>query len=405
MKKFILLALALVLGLAGCNVAGEEEMTQYSLGEFIDTFNAQSPRNFISRELKSRVVNDLGADRTFGSAIAISANGKKIVVGNDEAASGNGQSFIYDLFPGGIDYVVQTDLSGSFGESVAVSSMGEYIVIGAETVNSNDGGATFYKNNIYDGSVLGSAGGANYFGSDVAAAKDWGGAPIYAIRERGQIVVKFAGVDYFIPCDLNASGSAVDSNMSAPIRISADGRTILTRKGDVGLDWYLYVFNFDGANWIGSQLVNSYTSQYSNSYDMSDDGLTVVAVRDDLFEIHIFERTSRNENFTNLYHVITSGDAGYNLVPIDTVSVSGDGKQILLGFTSVNNNQGVVVRFNKKDGQWIKKEDMASPNPLDGSRFGRLIDQDYYGKNLLISTQYNAAAPFGDDNVFLFSSD
>merc|ERR1712154_20388 len=86
-----------------------------------------------------------GDESSFGSSVALSADGRRLVVGapfNSEGGTYSGKAYVYTIFGDDITLVAEFlgEAAGDYsGRSVAISDDGKRVAVGAPL---NDGGGT-----------------------------------------------------------------------------------------------------------------------------------------------------------------------------------------------------------------------------------------------------------------------
>lgn len=384
-KKIGILAIALVL--SACTVGNEGDIDQFSsVDELISSYDDTQTRHYdIPTELRNVVElksSDIDTtDSSFGSALAISADGTRIIVGAKTAFSnGNIYNFSIDVNNDSINYdstsgdSAGTTYGGLTGNSVAINLDGSVQVFGSPYFNTNQG-AIGILDSIYNLQVENAYTAGDYAGYNVAVSRDasndgstmvWRGATKIFIRKGSQGEVS---LDADINTTLHSYG--------APIRISANGEAFVALTADTILQTYHY--NNYIYSWDSSPVPGSFTA----SYDMSDDGLTLAAVRNSTpEEIWIYKRNNIADNFDIYQNVIADNSASKHIV-----SLSGDGKQILIGLPDEVDNANIIGRVDRYrfiGGDWQLKESYRYPNGITTKRFGSTLDQDYTGKRFIV---------------------
>jgi hypothetical protein len=137
---------------------------------------------------RTGVLDGANTSNYFGVSVALSADGKVLVVGAYWVNSYRGRVYTYDLSGSGINasWTQRTglldgvDINGLFGISVALSADGKILVVGAYSANSNTGRVYTYdlsgsginaswtqRTGVLDGAAI-----SNYFGVSVALSAD-----------------------------------------------------------------------------------------------------------------------------------------------------------------------------------------------------------------------------------------
>ena len=307
----------------------------------------------------------------FGSSVATSADGKTIVVssisdGFPELLT-TGLVYVFDRNGNSFNQVgilsgFNAGPSDIFGDSLAISADGKTIIVGAsadETGDSNTGvvyvfdriGNSFNQVGILTGSNTGSG---DNFGKSVATSTD--GKTIIVGATLDETTVTDTGVVYVFDRNGNSfnqvgilTGSNTDSddNFGNSVATSADGKTIIVGAyadeippaENTGV---VYVFDRNGNSFdqVGI-LTGSYVLQtndyFGNSVATSADGKTVVvgAYNDEIGAnagtgiAYVYDRNVNSFNqvgiLTGLYATNVNDYFG------NSVAISADGKTIVVG--------------------------------------------------------------------------
>ena len=247
----------------------------------------------------------------FGHAVA--ANGDRIVVGapwNSENASGVGVIYVYDW--DGLDWI-ETKLSPSDGQTVdffgsSVDVLGDRIVVGAPTQNSNGAAYIFdLVAGIWEETIIIPSSNGNQFGYSVSMKQD-------------------------------------------TVLIGAPGSN------------HVFLYNYDGTEWVEEMITGSDTSPYDNfgaDVDIDEGRFIVSADEDDTAyfnagAIYVFEKMGTTWEETE----IIATDANQNSELGRSVSLSGD--TIIAGQPKSGSDQGKIYLFVNDNGTWVEDEMFAS---------------------------------------------
>jgi len=223
----------------------------------------------------------------FGSRVALSADGSRMVVGsitNRETFPGSGQVQVFENDNGTWMQLGQdingTGLDARLGRGVAISSNGTTIAAGADGFDGMAGKVRVFE--LSNGSwvqlgqdLLGS----NNFGNEVRLSSDGSilavGAPS---GSTGSVTVyqNMEGTWVQLGNEIIGDGEFFGTGLA----ISADGlRVAIGADGLAGATGSLRMFGLVGANWtqIGQTIVGEDGDRVGGSVDISDDG-SIVAV-------------------------------------------------------------------------------------------------------------------------------
>ena len=235
----------------------------------------------------------------FGSSVALSADGNRMVVGsisNSDASMGSGQVQVFENVSGDWVQLGQdingTGVNSTLGRDVAISSDGTIIAVGADGFDDGDNTTTGTGKvcvfELSNGSwvqlgqeLLGSENGNLLFGNEVCLSSDGSilavGAPAGATGS-ASVYQNQGGTWVQLGDDINGNASELFGNGLA---LSAEGtRLAIGGDGFTG-GGVLRVFDFDSLadNWtqVGQTVVGMGNDRIGGNVDISDDG-SIVAV-------------------------------------------------------------------------------------------------------------------------------
>ena len=240
----------------------------------------------IGDDLIGEFVNDL-----FGSSVALSADGSRLVVGsitNSEAAPNSGQVQVFENVNGTWVQLGQ-DINGSLdarlGRGVAISGDGSIIALGGDGFDSSTGKVRVFE--FSSGSwiqlgqeLLGSATESVFFGNEVCLSSDGSilavgapGGPLGSVR-----VFQNQGGTWGQLGDV-INGDVDQGSFGNGLALSANGlRVAIGGDGSFG-PGRLRVFDFVADNWTqaGQTIVGMDNDRIGGNVALSDDG-TIMAV-------------------------------------------------------------------------------------------------------------------------------
>ncbi|CAK0884038.1 unnamed protein product, partial [Prorocentrum cordatum] len=242
------------------------------------------------------VASDGAADDWFGSSVAVSSDGARVVVGAVGEGSGSGSVYVLDGATGEtLLKLVASDGAyfDFFGSSVAVSSDGARVVVGAR--GDDDQGSGSGSVYVLDGATgetllkLVASDGANfdYFGSSVAVSSDGARVVVGACGDGDQgynsgSVYVLDGATGERLLKLVASDGTADDLFGSSVAVSSDGaRVVVGARGDDDQgSGSGSVYVLDGAT--GERLLKLVASDgaaydfFGSSVAVSSDGARVV---------------------------------------------------------------------------------------------------------------------------------
>ena len=392
----------------------------------------------------------------FGYRVATSADGKTIIIGapKDELPIGDGDTgvvYVFDRNGNSFNQVgiltgTYTSANDLFGNSLAISADGKTIIIGApkDGLPGSDGtglvyifdrnGNTFNQVGILTGSNAIQAN--DLFGNSVASSADGktiivgasgdglpgsdGTGLVYIFDRNGNI---FNQVGILTGSNANVS----DDNFGFSVTSSVDGKTIvigatgdeLTSTTGYGL---VYIFDRNGNtfNQVGI-LTGTYATQTSDDFGFSiatsSDAKTIVvgAPNDEILGLadstgvgYVYDRVGNSFNqvgiLTGLYSTQGGDIFGYS------VAMSADGKKIVVGAYQdeipgvTPLNSGIVYIFNRVGNTFNRVGILTGSYAIDGvDYFGYSVATSADGKNIIVGARDDSLV-LGDSNglVYIF---
>ncbi len=376
------------------------------------------------------VATDGATNDTFGTSVAVSADGSTVVVGatgDDDKGSNSGSAYIFTKQANGSYLQTQKLLASDgaagdrFGHSVAVSGDGSTVVAGAyqdDDKGSNSGSAYIFTKQA-DGSyletqkLLATDGAANdRFGSSVAVTADGltvvAGA--YQDDDKGSnsgsayIFTKQANGSYLETQKLVASDGAMDDYFGWSVAVSGDGSTVVVgsyKDDDKGTDSgsaYIFTKQADGSYLETQKLLatdGAAGDRFGYSVAVSGDGSTVVvsAYQDgdkgsNSGSAYIFTKQA-NGSYLQTQKLLASDGAMDDYFGV-SIAVSGDGSTVVVSAyydDDKGSNSGSAYIFTKQaNGSYLQTQKLLAS---DGAA------SDYFGTSVAIS---NTSVVIGAQN-------
>jgi len=362
-------------------------------------------------QLAKMTAADGAADDGFGSAVLISPDGDRMVIGayrNDDS----GAAYIFDGAGNQVSKLTAADgaAQGFFGSKAAMTSDGNRLVIGAYK-DSAHGSAYLFDSAGNQLAKLTPADGASsdWFGRSVAISADGSrivvGAPfdddngtssgsVYIFDGTGTQLTKL------IPAD-----NAQSDIFGWSVAISPDGDRILvgaprdddkeTNSGSV--------YMFDG---IGTQLMKltaadgSYNSRFGSLVGMSADGnrVAVGTLRD---SVYIFDGAG-----TQLMKLTADGGVSASTSSSDwfgeSVAMNSDGSRIAIGAPrddDKGSDSGAVYIF---DGSGTQVTKLIAADTAPGDNFGKTVAMTADGNQLAVGADFDNDMGSYSGSVYLF---
>tara|TARA_B100000405_G_scaffold12931_1_gene10978 strand:+ start:320 stop:2680 length:2361 start_codon:yes stop_codon:yes gene_type:complete len=335
-------------------------------------------------------LNGTGGE-SFGSSVAMTADGKRIAVGAMNHNSNDGEVRVYDNIDGQWTQVGSSIPGASnerFGQSISISSDGMRVAVGAawgtETIKVYEySGSTWNK--IFEASGVS----GDQFGRVISISSDGkrvasgassdtsntGYARVYDI-DSGTLLVQLTGVstnEYF--------GSSVSLN--------SDGTRLV-----VGADQYqngngyVNIYTESGGSWslLGSQISGKASGDrfgYASSISSNGNRVAVGAYLNSTSRgyVRIYEYSGSPPNWNQIGSDL-EGDSSHDIFGF-SVSLSSNGKRVIIGGpTAASNDRGVVKVYEETGGTWNQVFSTIEGGEYNGSG-------DMMGRSVSMSSDGN----------------
>lgn len=325
---------------------------------------SQPTVDLIEQTSNQRVVETI-PNTKFSTSLVISDNSKITVVGAPNFNNGDGTVYIYDESITLIQQLIQSDLPNSgFGYSLSVSNNGSVIVVGCPNYNSNTGCVVIYKktNNVYlEFSRLFSTNSQSYFGYHVSSNID---ATLIAVSSpysstSGQVFVyKLVNSSYIIQSILESGLVEANSNFGSVTSMDSNGIFLaISSPFDNDARGSVSVYKRTGNNWTQTSRLTGFTSVAGMTISNDSNWLvigdpTYLTVNGGSGGVWIFQRSG------NLWAqkgnvIIASGSTGEYIGQGISVSISRDGRNLIVGAPGDNNNVGAAFFYTLVNGNVI----------------------------------------------------
>ena len=384
-------------------------------------------------------VGENGSHEYAGTSIALDADGRTVVVAAPGYPNNNfrGTAYIYER--PGLDWEISAVFSArltasdgqnhdDFGRSIAVSADGKTVVVGAPTdaLSTNQGAVYVYERPVggwgttsaFSAKLTDIDGAADdRFGHSVATSSAGdtiaAGADLYAADDQGAVYLferpttGWATTDTYTAL-LTAAHPEDNDNMGSSIAISADGSTLVAgvpNQDAGGQDWgavYLYQRPFDG--WASSSAYDAKLTASDGEDDdklglrvaISTDGGTIAAgvpyrSASDQGAVYVFTRPTSGWADSTETAALSSGSDGTagDLFGL-SIALNSDGSQLAAGAPDHNlagDDRGAVYLFQRKASGWASTSAYdAKLTANDGQ------DVDWLGSSVAISADGSTVA-------------
>jgi len=294
-----------------------------------------------------------------------------------------------------------------FGGAVAISADGRTIVVGA---TGEDSGATGINGDESDNSGL-YTGAAYVF---VVNNGVWSQQAYLKASTRNGLRAFGHSVS------LNADGNTLAVSAYNPFTPpSTPTRSSVTTRGANYNTFFgaVYIFTRGNSTWQQQALLRPSDNEggwhlFGDPIDLSDDGNTLVAYGNS--GVYVLERQSSNWKVTQ--HLVQSNpgsDSNWYGSPNfgTTLSISGDGSTVASSWqeessasTGIQGDQGAEISirnsgaayvFEKEAGSWQQSAYIKAPNSRESLEFGNAISLDHSGDTLAISAENESSNGIG----------
>ena len=391
----------------------------------------------------------------FGYSVATSADGKTIVVGSkldelDVLNSSTGLVYVYDRNGNSFNQVgiltgTYSSSGDQFGNSVAISADGKTIIVGSPSdgLPGIDGTGLVY---VYDrsansfnqvGILTGTySSSGDQFGHSVATSADGKTIVVGALTDgtgidnTGLVYVFDRNGNSFNQVGIltGSNATASNDNFGFSVATSADGKTIAVGATkdeidivtlDTGLV-YVYDRNGNSFNQVGI-LTGIYASQTDDAFGfsvaISADGKTIaVGAKDD--EIpganvatgigYVYDRIGNSFTQVGILTGIYSTQSGDRFG--NSIAISADGKKIIVGaqddeIIGSPGTSGVVYVFNRVGNTFNRVANLRGSYAIDGAdHFGNAVATSADGKTIIVGA-FEDSLILGDNNGLVYVFD
>jgi hypothetical protein len=217
---------------------------------------------------------------SFGKAVAISADGNTVIVGDESNTSFNGWAGVYRYSGGswsGPTSLVSGAGTGSwFGCAVALSADGNKAVVGAKSSSSGDGWVGIYS---YSGSWSSASALPNYagpsanFGASVSMASDGNTVLVGGPLNEWAGIYRYSGS--WTETDLVSSAGG-GAQFGSAVSLSADGNTAIVGAYASSYGGWAAVYRYSGGSWNEESVSGLSGAQFGYSVCISPDGNTAI---------------------------------------------------------------------------------------------------------------------------------
>lgn len=341
---------------------------------------------------------------SFGSSLALSADGATALIGADHRASSTGASYVFSGAGGSWSQSAELTASDGqandyFGDSVALSADGSTILVGALGNNLAAGAAYVFeqtpKNELTasDGRFFGfsvalSAGGSTAL---IGAPGTDGGGGIFGFG--AAYVFTFSNGSWSQTAELTASDGHYASFFGSAVALSADGTTALIGADGAGGGGLTnigaaYVFTLSNGSWSQTtEVTDSARSNFGDSVALSANGTMALigaeGSNSGTGAAYVFTQNGGTWSQTAQLTASNSLTFGWSvaLTPDGTTALVGQPATTSPGF---GNSPGAFYEFSGTGGTWSQTSEASAPDEQQGDAFGYAVTFSADGGTALV---------------------
>ena len=387
-----------------------------------------------------------GINEQYGFSVSMSNDGKYAIVGvpNWPNNDNRGRAFVYGLSGGSWTSIQELTASDGetgdqYGFSVSINDDGKYIAIGSVNEDTgtgitNDGAVYVYK---YDGTswtneekIIASDGGTgDQFGYSVSISGDGNRLEVGAPRKNN--IGNKAGAIYFYEYGGTSIGWTGEQILDNPntttgfndqygfsVSMSNDGKYAV-----VGVpNWRnpfqrgrAFVYGLSGGSWTSIQELTASdgvdTDKFGFSVSITKDGkyIAIGAIGEDTGTgisddgaVYVYEYDGTS--WTNEEKIIAS-DGQSNDKFGGSVSLSSDGKYLIVGTGTNSGRPGKAYIYYREDSQWIEKKINNTDSPQDNDNFGFSVSISEDGCYSIVGKpQYNTSTANKVGRAYIYNT-
>jgi hypothetical protein len=347
----------------------------------------------------------------YGRAVAVSANGKVAVVGAFGHSGAEGKAYVYSSASGRWKLVDELYASvGSsghqFGESVAISRNGRTIVVGATGAERDIGSAYVFNGSqrvwTQTAQLIPSDGGiSSLFGASVAVSGDGGTVLVGAPRQhagQGELgaayVYSNASGSYQEITDLAAPSGVQSDLFGNAVGLSGDGHTAAIGSPGRGGRGATFVFDDSSGSWQQRAELTApggvTGDEFGGDVAISTTGTVIAAT------------ANARQSLTGVTYVFTGAGSTWS-APVEitasdrsagdrfgtSVSLSKRGATMAVGAMGRANGTGAEYVFRLSQGAWAQQVVLTASDAAPGNFYGIASSLTSNGRVLFIGAQGN----------------
>ena len=383
-------------------------------------FHVSGESSWATSSAPTATLTNSGAasDDSFGSSVALSADGTTAVIGASGVNSNVGAAYVFHVSGEGswatssTPTAILTNSGGAsgsdFGVSVALSADGTTALIGANGVNSAAGAAYVFHVSGEGSWATTSAPTATLTNSGGASGAQFGiSVALSAVGTTALIgatgVNTFAGAAYVFhvsgegswaasstpTATLTNSGGASFSQFGNSVALSADGTTtVIGGEGVSSSTGAAYVFHVAGEGSWATSSAPTATLTNSGGASGSEFGISVALTADGTTTVIGAEGVSSSTGAAYVFHVAGEGAWATSSAPTATltnsagasddafgssVALSADGTTAVIGAFSVNSGTGAAYAFHVSGASWTTTSTPTATSTNSSDQFGTSV--------------------------------
>lgn len=364
---------------------------------------------------KQFIASDGAAGDNYGRSIALSADGRTVVVGaywGDGAVVDSGRAFVYRW--NGDEWnemeLTITDLTAGdkYGISVDISADGKTVIVGADLDDdkgANAGAAYIFKwngnaYNFFQKLTANDGAPDDYFGYDITISGDGNTiiASSYLDDDKGSdagsaYFYRRDGASYIQVAKLTASDGEAGDNFGHSVAVSYDGSTaVIGSSDDDSMRGAAYVISWNGSSFVESQKITASDGVANDFFgyniDISTDGKTIAvsAYKDDsMGSAYIYKLSGLSYVQTQK---LTADDRTVDDIFAAGIAITSNGNSILLGSSGDDDNgndSGSIYLFNLKESGYIQTKKITASDSTTGDSLGLSVAISEDGSTIVSS--------------------
>lgn len=371
-------------------------------------------------------------DDYFGYAVAISHDGNTAIVGapqDDTLGKNVGAAYIFTR--AGVTWTRQAKLlaydsepNSYFGAGVAISQTGDIVVVGARGDETVAGSVYEFKRTgdlwVQQVKIIASDTHAyDYFGNSLSISADASTLVVGAKYSQGKVgqayVFNRIGPIFTEIAILKPQDTLLEEYFGSSVCISADGTTILIGSPYSDHDYKdagsVYSYHRSGVEWLLQSTIRPDDRRdgtlFGSSVSLSANGATAVVGAsgyrvdgETQGAAYVFSRKSIN---WTQHSKLTSTDIALYDYFGNSVSISPNGTEILVGAYNKSMGTGAGYVFIKVNDKWLQQSKLVASDGTPGDWFGFDVSLSMYGTTAILGAYRNDKIADDSGAAYIFA--